>query len=435
MAQLIFDPQWLAGHLENPEDAATFAALLVAIDGKAATRVFDRLSGSERDRVRVPLFPLALMVAKGWWALLYEPRRLEEEDEDNFFFARHRLDAHLGGFVFPPLAIWSGGEEAVLLDTPRPEQSSVPIARTEFLEPPLTRPMGVARNEVEDALYLLVEATLSRLSARDLAGSELRDAWDRVRHAMGEPEERDFCVTAGRLGLDPYNPDIPDLGEFAAGLSARQFADLCEAAAPDELPQATAWLRQSASTVRTAPPIAIGDFGDLPHADLQQGAWLEGYQAARAVRTRLGLGLPPKRAVERLLDGAASDHAMILNPVQGPVEGLVQRKDGAARVAVMGRTAPQRRFRLCRGAYLAWRAGEAGDGLVTVASTRAQQASRAFAAELLAPAELLRERAGAHGLTQDGLDELAHEFHCDPRVIINQARNHRVPLRGIAFAA
>jgi len=435
MAELIFDPQWLVGHLDEAEDAATFAALLVAIDGKAATRVFDRLSGSERDRVRVPLFPLASMVAKGWWALLHEPRRLEEEGEDDLFLARHRLDAHLGGFLFPPLAIWSGGDETVLLDTPRPEHSPVPIARTEFLEPPLARPIALARNDVEDVLYGLVEATLSRLSTRDLTGSELREAWGRVRHALSDPEERDFCVAAGRLGLDPYDPDIPDLAEFAAGLSARQFADLCEAAAPDELPQATAWLRQSASRVQSAPPIAISDFGDLPHPELQQGAWREGYRAAQAVRTRLGLGLHPKRAVERLLDGAASGHATTLDPVQGPVEGLVQRRDGTARVAVTGRTAPQRRFRLCRGAYLAWRAGEAGDGLVTVAGTRAQQASRAFAAELLAPAELLRERAGAHGLTQDGLDDLASEFRCDPRVIINQARNHRVPLRGVAFAA
>jgi Zn-dependent peptidase ImmA (M78 family) len=80
---------------------------------------------------------------------------------------------------------------------------------------------------------------------------------------------------------------------------------------------------------------------------------------------------------------------------------------------------------------MAWRAGSNGDAAATSATTWRQQASRAFAAELLAPAALLKERAGKTGLTRDTLQRLANEWMCPQLAIIHQAENHKIPLKGV----
>ena len=61
--------------------------------------------------------------------------------------------------------------------------------------------------------------------------------------------------------------------------------------------------------------------------------------------------------------------------------------------------------------------------LLTRGSDWQQAASRAFAAELLAPVAALAKRvAGSSGWDQT--DQLAEEFDVDPRVIAHQLENH-----------
>jgi hypothetical protein len=91
------------------------------------------------------------------------------------------------------------------------------------------------------------------------------------------------------------------------------------------------------------------------------------------------------------------------------VEGLAQRRGNEVKAAVSARSRKQKRFRMCRTNYLSWRAGNTGhsDVAATTGDTWRQQASRAFAAEILAPAELLKECAGTSGLTQDVAERLS----------------------------
>ena len=105
------------------------------------------------------------------------------------------------------------------------------------------------------------------------------------------------------------------------------------------------------------------------------------------------------------------------------------------RVIVSTRSQRQRRFRMCKGIYLAWRSGPHGEAAVTTAQTWRQQASRAFAAELLAPADLLKERTAKTGLTPHLLDRLANEWVCPTQAIVHQAENHGVPLGAYQFAS
>jgi hypothetical protein len=104
------------------------------------------------------------------------------------------------------------------------------------------------------------------------------------------------------------------------------------------------------------------------------------------------------------------------------------------RSVVVGQRKDQRLFRLCRAAFLAWMADDQAELGVTTANTRAQQASRAFGAELMAPAAFLREWAGNEVLTPDDVEDLGRELKCSSWIIQHQIENHHIGMRGGALS-
>jgi len=248
---------------------------------------------------------------------------------------------------------------------------------------------------------------------------------------MTDSEERSYCITAGQLGLDPYDPEGPDLSKFAEGISSDLFRDICEAAGADELSETTQWIRKTEHHFRDLPRISISDYGAPPHTDLSIKSWDEGYRAAECLRANLGLEHDdPKRVIKRLFDGMLDKNDLALPNGPSSIDALTRRIDGKVQGGLLKLHPMQRRFHGCRALYLGWRSEDGQETAATVGTTRKQQASRAFAAELLAPQRLLRERAGRHGLTTEDIDKIAKEFACPEMAIIHQAENHGIPLRG-----
>src|SRR6266849_6559746 len=131
----------------------------------------------------------------------------------------------MSGFVFPALTFWSGGDDAVIVETPDVPQ---PFSELEFLRRSGQGIFHLLRDEIEDDFFTLVSAVVKRVSG-DGVGDELREGWDRVLESFGDEEERQYCIAAGRLGIDPYDPDAPDISGFADGISESLFADVCDA--------------------------------------------------------------------------------------------------------------------------------------------------------------------------------------------------------------
>jgi hypothetical protein len=50
---------------------------------------------------------------------------------------------------------------------------------------------------------------------------------------------------------------------------------------------------------------------------------------------------------------------------------------------------------------------------------------------MLVPADWLRERAGANGLTESDVETIAHENVCPETTVIWHAHNNDIPLRGV----
>lgn len=421
------DWKWIRGDFDDVVENRSFAAVKVVVNNQVLTRSYDHIAEAERETVNVTLYPLALALAENWWKLLYEPRKSDEANSAAEIC--HSLDSWMNGFVFPPVTVWSGGSDTIVIEQPsiRQEHSNL-----EFF--PASLPSSnLPRIEVEQNLFNLVQAVIERIPSGNARA--LNDAWNRVLETLGNADELQYCQAAGRVGIDPYDADSADISAFADGLSEHLFEDICEAATSQELPLAVDWARQCERDIGKFPGIETVQFGIMPARDPNKRIWVHGYDAAKSVRRNLHLeGFGPRRVVDEMF-GAAVRADVPTMPGGHPMalEAIANYRDGTMRVALPAISARQRRFRLCRASYLSWKTLENASSAVTTATTLDQQASRAFAAELLAPEQLLRDYAGEDGLTPEKIDSLAEECICPEAAIIWQAYNHGIRLRGVAL--
>ena len=215
-------------------------------------------------------------------------------------------------------------------------------------------------------------------------------------------------MAAGRLGIDPYDPDAPDIGILAEGLPEELINDISDAIAVSQLIETAEWTRGAKNELASYPTIDVAAFGEPPRDDLRIAPGEIGFRAASDLRTRLGLGgQHPKKAVDELLRGVASKEATLTERGPAPLTGLIHRSNGVAHIGTVARSARQRRFRACAATYIAWLSKSGDMRAATVAFTRQQQASRAFAAEMVAPRQYLFERSGNTGLTEEDIEKEA----------------------------
>jgi hypothetical protein len=77
-------------------------------------------------------------------------------------------------------------------------------------------------------------------------------------------------------------------------------------------------------------------------------------------------------------------------------------------------------------------AGDMGEErLITHAMTRNQQASRAFAAELLAPIKYIQSQRTGHKLPYHRVQEIAHQLRIGSDVVTKQALNNGIQIGSI----
>ncbi len=421
------EAKWLSAEGDDPAEAVTTAEVTVSADGISLSQIFDPDSGQTVDGPILPTLGLSEGLARRWWQLLYEPQRTPDREPRFNFEFRHRLDGLTAGYVFPPIGLWSGGE-TVMVGLFRPDTR---FQTQSFVLSELPRPVSAIRGDVEQSLGSFVTSTIERIGRQNARAVALREDWDRIVSSTHDPEEREWCTNSGRLGLDPYDPDTVDLGRMTAGLNDTLFADICEAADIADLWQTCEWARTATARFRNTKPISVKGFGGPPYRDLSSPGWRNGHEAVELLRQRLSLPIDPRQAMRRLFDDPENaDGDRFPDTTPNALEGVARREGMEIRANVPARSVRQKRFRTCRATYLGWRVGSGTDIAITPAETWHQQASRAFAAELLAPAKLIQDRYGKTGLNSFAIERLASEWLCPPRIIVHQAKNHKIPVKG-----
>jgi hypothetical protein len=167
--------------------------------------------------------------------------------------------------------------------------------------------------------------------------------------------------------------------------------------------------------------------------DDRQPPWQQGYEAAAQVRYRLGLGARRISSVSTLgevlgLDAGEWQQAHIgtrhrLDFLDAAV-ALTRR--GGALFTLRSRLETARTFATCRALFEYLDSHSEAAALVAPTYSARQKRNRAFAAELLAPADTLRRGLSGQVVTEEEVDTLAGELEVSSYVVRHQIENHEL---------
>jgi hypothetical protein len=407
---------------------ASVGALSIAVKDKVAT-AYKRDRGDVGTDITIPLYDVAGWIAENWWALLFEPKKVDRQEEDADFRARHWLGAARHGFALPDLWFLPEGNRIEL----SAKSAYLRFARLTFTEDVSE---SVPLEAVQRGLSNFVEHVLSHLKSSGINDTEAQKAWNLVRGTSAD--EQQYCRLIGSLGLSPYD-EHADIDQLLNGLSERLnesiLVDLFEASDLTNLSRASVLTEKIYDALPHASEISIAPLSELEMPeDRSSQAWRRGVEATNQVRTHFGISnLDPRGGDEffQKLGLNPGDAPMVSDDegIASQVSAAFDRRSDSIRLALAGESEPHKRFAAARAAFLAWDAQRDASRLVTRARTREQQASRAFAAEMLAPIGFIRRRGGGQGaLSSSRVEEIARELQVSAQVVQYQAQNNRIAI-------
>lgn len=441
---LSIECEWTEQSLaEDPLERQTWARIQINAGGRSVSRVWDREAQTERTSLYVPAFPIACWVVQNWWALLYEPARSDKVvppgeflfETQRSWLLRHCLRSAEAGLMLPRMCVFADGRGAAVAWF-ADDIDSYPHMPGQFVESGSVR---VPTMEVAEALRAFVSGVLKRVSAVEHERvSRLTDAWSAITNASSE--EAAFCRSAGRLGLDPYRSNqwssqLLNLLEAELGTERPLVIDFLEATEPSTAPETWKWIvdAERMNKLQRAPQSKRPNlFGNANPA-------IAGYELASRLRSISGLKEMPLADLKLAADALGLPRFAVEERnhlYSASVRAAIGWSGG--KLPVLAGPAPKRetsrRFLHARGLFHAAYTCEAGPRLVTDAHTWDQQASRAFAAELLAPRAALvgRVQSAIGGEDWDDLvKSLADEYRVGELVIEHQLENAGVSRGGV----
>jgi|GEM_PF-6818548 len=350
-----------------------------------------------RDELFVSLLPFTEFVLANWWALLHEqsvrPSSIERLDLQR----RHVIDAHSDGFAYPAVSLFGAGSHIRVTA----QQKSIQSAELCFTTTTEARDRwtGVPRTILEQRLLELANDTLQRLGKCPIT-SDLREWLAAIEHSRMDSDETRFCTAAGLLGEDPYamEPSVQQaifdtVEQFGEAFAFELFTVLDAstlATGRKAFSDAESQLAQGSQELAAAITHARREYVSSM-ANPQKSPWQRGYALASAIRERIGIeqGFSDFSSLSNAvlhLDWVPEVRKSLPLAAQGV--GYCDKKKATVLLAP-----PRHRNRL-----FVW-AQMLGDILLSGAQTRfiaiknasdRQKAARAFAAELLLPAAVLK---------------------------------------------
>jgi len=394
---------------------ATWCRLVLKVGDQPVTLLRDLQAGSFRKSIHVSSYPLAEWFAYNWWTLqAASPPMLAESFVLN-------VAAVGDGFPWPHMEL-SPDEESVVVRWNRSTHD-----RIEFVGRGLER---VTSESVLHTATAVIENTLSRLDDAGVPRTPLHEEWAAINAA--DDEERAFAAAAARLGADPY--DMPD--ELALALVSASdelppdlHQDVLAAASPANFQGIAAWITDqipsSGAARRHLPTDSYHEWANAIRSNggsrpSRQVPWARGFAAAQVLRKFIN---------PVLAEPVDLDDVILTEQRRFPhraIEAVCNRTDAVRIVVPEGRQTSGLRFCQARALYRALTIDPNHPFALTNARTGVQKAERAFAAELLAPVQGIRElaRSDFDALTDDDADDLAHAFGVSSLVIRHQIDNH-----------
>lgn len=421
--------EWLPPVYGDSDEQATLAELAIDVAGLCATEVVDSFAKTVRASVWVSAFPLAEWFAANWWRLLWEP-----QSDTYSWRASHKVGNSGYGYTWPDLS-FSSDWQTVLVQSRHTSRQDREAIR--YLNP-FVRSISIA--DFEQGVANFIDGTLARLSIIRKRQSDLAELWQEITEERYNPEAAQWRRLEASMGYDPDEAPaelVPSLLEQIKRYGARSVQEMAAAAKDraishiDELRESA---RKSGVTVRVPGCVDLRQqlqAGDNP-TDLP---WQRAARAARLARETWDLGIPVSTA--QLADLFSVSKKQFEEPGHRAHTALSAGfRDGGHpedfSVSWNSNRATSRRFTLARliGDHIATPEQER---LLpgTRAATHRQKFQRAFAQELLCPADALRDFMPAENLDDDDIAAAAEYFDVSTFTIQNVLVNKGVVERDL----
>jgi Zn-dependent peptidase ImmA (M78 family) len=383
------------------------------------TRIEDERAQTVRHAVYCSAYPLAEWFAFNWWSLLNETeRRSSVPEKHNIRFARE-------GFALPDLEFFS--EDSFVRAVWKPYRPTAAPVR--FLEEgfALLNSGAFARE-----IAAFVDKVVARLKSKGISEGCLIDEWMAIRETP--EEEKEFCETTGALGLDPYDLDdkmADEIVSIARSLPVELGKEFFLAADSTVLSQQANWVAKCLRELEdyeTKTKFA-GKKGFYSRQDPASTPWQTGYDLARKFRTDFGLGNKVNKAVDvQKLCGIKKGHLPVIRIGDEHQLDAVAKlsNESGPQIATSKERESSKTYLLARSICDYLCANSEDSALLTRVSSDRQKRNRAFAAEVLAPAEGIRQHLSGSRTTRDEIAEIAAHFNASEWLIEHQVRNHRL---------
>ena len=409
--------EWLPGNFDDVAEQATLAELTIEVAQSCATQVEDILAKTVRPSARVSALPLAEWFAANWWRLLWEPKT-----ETYSWRASHKAGNAGYGYIWPDLSFSSDLQTVMVSSRPTTRWEAEPIRYLNRFDIPITL------SDFESGVSDFIEGTLARLSNTQRTKSDLAELWQEITEERHNPDAAQWRRLEASMGYDPDEaPEglIASLQEQAKRYGVYAIQEMAAAVKDQALLQINGlWAAARESGVIVQVPGCLDlrqrlDSGDNPAAR----PWEQAAQAAQLARETWELGLPVSD--DRLADLFAISQKHFSEPRHQVYTTLAagfrdcDRQD-AFSISWNSNHTTSRRFTLARlvGDHIATPEQER---LLpgTRAATHRQKFQRAFAQELLCPADALRDFLPAETPDDDDIAAAAGHFAVSPLTIAN----------------
>ena len=423
----------------DPVERSTWCALRIRVGNQYASRCWDKTLESERTNLYVPAFPVAEWIVQNWWVLLNElcswetvPRSAVGRTQWEWH-QRHCLRSADSSLMLPLLYLFHDGQ-SLRVEWQEDLRDSMPNMPCEFIERGSEQ---LDPNVTQDLLAEFINGVLGRAAqVDDTRVHEMMDQWRAIQAANSE--ERDFCILAGRMGVNPYaHEEMTDeltrfLEQSTSNPENPLVRDLTEVARPDSVVQQWSWLCNVATELELkSNPVELPF--TIPPRSTPPPRF--GYHLAHLVRDAANtprespldsVELTAREVLGRKLRIEDRNHV----PGRG-IRAIVGRSASDGDIVVAGPRplrSDSQRFQNARGLYHAIVTTQDSPRLVNDSFSWDQKASRAFAAELLAPQQALVDRVSPSGADSSNVESLSREFQASNYVIEKQLQNAGVSL-------
>jgi hypothetical protein len=411
---------WLNDIVGNDPSGATRARLGIVVAGTMLTHHEDIWTDRAADEVLVPHGVLAEWFVGSWWRLMCEPKpRHRGAFPDPDWRMAHEIGGAGGGCVWPFVGFATDLDAMWVFSDLLPDAGKQSVRYSRALE----RPAQVSLGDFQREVTRFVQRTVEQLEQRRCT-SDLPAAWRGLCDEIANPSYTAWREVEARLGYDPgEGPD--EQIEMALALKMQMGLKASAEILPAFGHAGINRIREilAGPGIRAKPP-HLSLFGD--GSSLATAPWRVGYATAKRLRQE-GHGKDGCLETGRLSDWLGIRESDVEGPPcdgsRWPAAIAVAESDRGYTFHLRRCNSRDKRFELARliGDF-ALTEGGSGEWLAaTDLTTWRQQFQRAFAAELLCPAESLREFQD--DLENDDYVAAADRFHVSEKVVSGQFAN------------